>query len=260
MVFFGNNQFQILKRLIKEAFTDGGDQFAVFDFDNTCIKNDIGEATLNYFCRNKLLKDKHLLGKEYDEKKYHEEVFKHYYGLLDAGKTKEAYIFCSKIVSGFKPLEITSLVQKLIKDEGDEIKTSQLYGLTIEKGLAIQPKVKKLIDFLQENNVDVWIVSSSNQVLVQVAAQYYKISCEVIGVKNKIVNGLFSAELEEPLPMFEGKVDCIKKFIKTNQQPLLIVGDSENDFSMLEYAKIKVVVDRKSPFSEKARDLGWFLI
>ena len=39
--------------------------FAVFDFDNTCIINDITEATLHYIARNNLFRDKNLLGNEF---------------------------------------------------------------------------------------------------------------------------------------------------------------------------------------------------
>jgi HAD superfamily phosphoserine phosphatase-like hydrolase len=202
-----------LKKAIKEELAGNNGQFAVFDFDNTCINGDIAETALHYLCQNNFL-DKKILD--------------NYYSLLGDGKIKEAYVLCSKTIAGFKALEISLLVERL----------------------ALRKKTKKLIDFLKKNNIDIWIVTASPEALIQEAVRYYKIDCKVIGVK----------ENEELLPMFEGKVDCIKKFINPNQKPLLAVGDSENDFAMLEYSKIKAVINRKTPFSQKARDIGWFLI
>ena len=46
-----------LEAAIKARIRDARDQpFAVLDFDNTCIVNDVGEATLAFICRNHLLR------------------------------------------------------------------------------------------------------------------------------------------------------------------------------------------------------------
>ena len=60
--------------------------------------------------------------------------------------------------------------------------------------------------------------------------------------------------------MFEGKIECIKKFIDKDIPPLLGVGDSINDLPMLEYCNIKVIVDRQNDLSEYAKQNNWFLI
>src|ERR1700688_4343182 len=51
--------------------------FAVLDFDNTCIVNDIGEATLAFMCRNHLLRCGDLLpsGPRPCDPAYHEGAF-----------------------------------------------------------------------------------------------------------------------------------------------------------------------------------------
>src|SRR5580704_15440471 len=61
--------------------------FAVLDFDNTCIVNDIGEATLAFMCRKHLLRCGELLpsGAQPCSPAYHEQVFRHYHQLLDRG-------------------------------------------------------------------------------------------------------------------------------------------------------------------------------
>jgi len=209
--------------------------FAVFDFDNTCITNDIEEATLDYMATNNLFKDKKLLGS----------AFKKYYKLLDSGKVKEAYEFCAKILSGFSVDEVAPLVEKVLK---------------FKKDLKLRKQVIELINFLKNNGVDVWVVSASAEVLVKIALKYFGIEANVIGVRNIIVDGKITSELEKPLSVFEGKVECIKKFIDKEACPLLGVGDSINDLAMLEYCNIKVVVDRANDLTKIAKQNNWFLI
>ncbi len=79
-------------------------------------------------------------------------------------------------------------------------------------------------------------------------------------VRNIVVNNKFTDQLEKPLSMFEGKVECIKKFIDPKKKPLLGVGDSIYDLSMLEYCSLKVVVDHKNTLTIKAKENNWFLI
>ena len=69
--------------------------FAVFDFDNTCIINDITEAVLYYLSANNLFKDENLLS--FKSENYAKDVFENYYKLLDENKTREAYEFICKI-------------------------------------------------------------------------------------------------------------------------------------------------------------------
>ena len=56
-------------------------RFGVLDFDNTCIVNDVGEATLAFMCRNQLLRYGELLpsGAQPCDRGYHERVFRHYH-------------------------------------------------------------------------------------------------------------------------------------------------------------------------------------
>src|SRR3989344_890993 len=113
-----NLTYQKISKLIKQSELPA---FAVFDFDNTCIINDITEATLAYMARNNLFRDKNLLRTKFKNVKnemYSGAVFDNYYNLLKEDKVKEAYEFISKILSGFDINEISLLVNNVIDFEG----------------------------------------------------------------------------------------------------------------------------------------------
>src|ERR1035437_1105519 len=78
--------------------------FAVFDFDNTCIINDIGDATIDYLARNNPNRYQPILEK--------------IYALLGKGKLQESYEFISETLSGFSVNEVTLLVEEVLKTEG----------------------------------------------------------------------------------------------------------------------------------------------
>ncbi|MGH7203415.1 MAG: hypothetical protein ACREHC_03155 [Candidatus Levyibacteriota bacterium] len=144
----------LLQKDIREKVRNhAGSPFAVFDFDNTCIVNDIEEATFAYLCKNGLLKDKTLLGEKADND-YHEHVFTHYYELLDEGKTEEAYMLCAQMFSHFTPQGAEAVTLTAIKEEGNELGTQVIFGRTIAKGLRVRPQVRLLMEFLQR--LDVW--------------------------------------------------------------------------------------------------------
>jgi hypothetical protein len=94
---------QALQDAIKSEVPKAEYPFAIFDFDNTCIVNDIGEATFAYLCRNNLLKDFSLLSDETDHESYHERVFQTYQNLYELGDIKNAYALNAQMFSGFTP-------------------------------------------------------------------------------------------------------------------------------------------------------------
>jgi phosphoserine phosphatase len=247
-----------LQTEIKEKLSGKETPFAIFDFDNTCIINDIGEATFAYMCRNKLLKDTNLIGQY--EGDYHEAVFKKYYALYGDGKIKEAYTLNSTMFSGLTPQEAGEVVSATIEAEGSEIGETKLYGITIARGLALRPQVIELMQFLKSNGVRVWVVSASTEIAVRVALEHFGIGGDLIGVKGVVTDGVITRELESPMPIIEGKVECMRKYIDQSQAPLLVIDDSTTGLPILETADIKVVVNRNNALTKEAQERGWYLV
>src|SRR3989344_2215327 len=117
-----DDRIALVRKAIEERF-DGTNEnpFAVFDFDNTCIINDIGEATFAYLCGHELLRDRNLLGEKDESDTYNERVFHTYHGLLKEGKVKAAYMLCTMVFSGFTPGEAEALALAAITEEGRRI-------------------------------------------------------------------------------------------------------------------------------------------
>src|SRR3989344_2088617 len=131
-----------LEEVIDLALQHAEKPFAIFDFDNTCIMNDIAEATLAYLCGNKRLRDTGLLGEgreTEDSADYHERVFHTYYALLKDGRIKTAYMLNARMFSGFTPGEAEAVALAAITEEGSRIGSKLLYSLHLERGAPPRP-------------------------------------------------------------------------------------------------------------------------
>lgn len=254
------NTIEEIEEAVDEALANADNPFAVFDFDNTCIVNDIGEATLAYICGHELLRDRSLLGEEDSSGGYHERVFHTYHSLVKEGRLKAAYMLNARMFSGFSQGEAEAATLTAIAEEGKKIGSKMLYDVHIERGLARRDVVLSLMEHLRKRGVHIWIVSASPEPCVRAAMQHFGIMGELIGVRSILRDGIFVSELEIPMPIIEGKVECMLAHIDASHAPILAIGDSMSDLPMLETAEIKVVVDRGNELSKIARERGWFLL
>jgi phosphoserine phosphatase len=212
-----------------------GRPYAVLDFDNTCIVNDVGEATLAFICRNQLLRCGELLrcGTQTCEP-YHERVFRHYYELLHGGDIRAASLLCAGVLAGFKPHEAAAAVSAALDAEGTVPGRTELYGISIARGLMVRPGLRRLIDFSTANNIHIWIVSASPEIAVRTAMARFGLGGNLIGLRHRVSGDVLSPALDEPHSIAHGKVDCIKEFIDGKRRPLFGVGDSVHDLPMVE--------------------------
>lgn len=247
-----------LKNTLKQALNKQEKSFAVFDFDNTCIVNDIGEAVFGFVCKNKLLKDPTLLPNESGD--YHERVFRHYYSLLNKKEMLAAYLLCAQAFSGFTLEDIEEITLQTLEAEGTKIGETSLYGIAIPKGLSTRPVAQELLTFLQKEGVEIWIISASPEIIVRSAMKHFGISTQLIGLRNTLNNGILTKEISKPYSIGEGKVTCIKTYIRTDARPLFGIGDSMNDFALIEYSTIRAIVNRTNGLTEEARKRNWFIL
>jgi phosphoserine phosphatase len=236
--------------------------FAVLDFDNTCIVNDVGEATLAFLCRNYLLRCGELLpsGAQPCDPAYHEQVFRHYHRLLNGGDIRSASLLCAGILAGFKPHEAAAVVSATLDGEGTNPGETELYGISIALGLAVRPSLRRLIDFSAANNIQIWIVSASPEIAVRGAMRRFGLAGNLIALRHRLDHEVLTHALDEPHSIAEGKVDCIKRYIDGSRRPLFAVGDSIYDLPMIEYADLHAVVERDNALTQEARRRGWFVL
>lgn len=252
---------------VKAKLVPGIENIAAVDFDNTCIYNDVGEATLAYICRNSLLRDNYLLDEERElDVEYHKDVFEHYHKLLEAGNVQEAYEFAPMTLSGFTENEVYDLVKETIDFEGREIGKQELFGRTIAKGIRPKPESMQFLDLLRKEDMWLWVGTASAKPIVQAALDYFDIRYHnLIGMETELDRGVLTKRAVYPTTTFDGKVTRIqdemeKQGMPRNTRPVVGIGDSKNDQAMLEYALVQVVSDRETKFADEARKKGWFLI
>lgn len=243
--------------------SETGYHYAVLDFDNTCIINDIGDATIAYLCEHKLLKDPALL-ENYtgSELNYGKAVLEHYYHLIKHGANHEHCAFASRCLSGFAVDEIPDLVEKVLEHEGPVITNKELFDTHVNKGIAPRDYIHDLYKYATDHDINMWVVSASSEHIVRatISILFPKWNVRVIGIQNNITDGALGPEITLPLSAGPGKLTHIKNTIDQNIKPLFVAGDSMNDFAMLNYAQVPIVVNRNNELSEHARNNDWFMI
>lgn len=244
----------------KEPFDDTHDKpFAVFDFDNTCIVNDVGDAIFSYLSGHQLLRDRELLGEADMSPAYHERVYHANYALLEAGKTKAAYMLNARLFSGFTPGEAEAITLAALTEEGTRLGSKMLYGHHIERGIVPRREILAIMDYLRNKGVVIWIISATPEPAIRAAMKHFGIVGNVVGSRSVMHDGIYASELIEPLSMFEGKVECIRAYVDPTRAPLLVAGDSMSDLPMLEIADVKIAIEGRD-LAETARERGWFLL
>ena len=253
---------EVLEQIDKLDLSNSKFRYAVFDFDNTCIVNDIGEATLAFLCENKLLRDDSLLpDKDFsNSSEYHRAVFRHYFHMLDENKIEEAYRFIWECLSGFSVEEINNMVERVVHFEGEVLTKRKLLGLTVHKGLTARNGIAELFTYTKKKDIEIWIVSASSDYIVRQAFEIFfpNVKARCIGTENIIKNNVITSNIVYPLCALERKVDYIQSRIHKSIKPIFAVGDSINDKAMLEYAELTIVIDRGNSLSEYAKKQdGW---
>jgi HAD superfamily phosphoserine phosphatase-like hydrolase len=226
--------------------TQGG--FSVFDFDNTIIKNDFGEAVMNRILKSGLLKlnsttqdffrDREKAGKLIESKSFSELenlVLDEYEFQLNQFGLEAGYRWSSFIFSGFTELEMKQLAR--------EVWASELSSKS-ESSVKPYPEILDLIEFMQNNSWNVYIVTASPAWIIEAISINVGIRPEnVFGMEMELIEGgINSSQIIEPYPCFSGKTLILKQ--NFNEQPDLAFGDSPNDKELLLYAKNSIFIDR----------------
>ncbi len=204
---------------------------AVFDWDNTCVAGDVGESTLQWLDR----------GDGGDR-------MAHYDALIDAHGKRVGYAWCAEALAGRTEPALRALAWQVWRD-------GIAAGTIVER-----PEIRDLIAVLQRRGWAVWVVSASQETLVQVAAQRYGVPAhQVIGVRLATDgDGTLAPRLDGPLTFREGKVEAIDARI--GRRPTLAVGDAETDLEMLAAATYGLWIDRgDAALRAHAEERGWWI-
>lgn len=194
---------------------------AIFDWDNTIIKNDIGDATIYWMLKHDLLKrpkswrstSRHLSSdalkalnkycplknndylKTNEDEDCAETILEIYSdGKLKNGKEawrksfnpnllEPAYAWAVHLAQGHRPNDLKKIAADVIDfNLNNSIGEKQKVGhREVEAYIRVYPQMKELIAKLKERGADVWVVSASMQYYVEEFAQHVGI------VKNRVI-------------------------------------------------------------------------
>lgn len=239
---------RVIKKVKELRDVTPGPHYAVIDLDRTTIFNDCAEGLLNSRARHG------------GEKAVND--FREYYAKRDSGDTEAADRFCATTLKGLAVKDMDSLVRSVMAYEKTLPKEEVLLGRNVARGILPRPSVIELIGRLQECRVSPWIVSASPELVVRSVVKHFHIDVDdVIGVRNVVVDGIITGELEEPVPMYAGKVKCIQQRIDPTTRPLFGIGDSMGDLAMLLYSLVQGVIDApNSNLFKEVNSKNWYLL
>ncbi|MFA5139802.1 MAG: haloacid dehalogenase-like hydrolase [Elusimicrobiota bacterium] len=289
------------RRRIEKLISEHGREerpLAVFDWDNTVIRNDIGEALFYHAIRE--MRFKFGLGDAFwnvipkevgrDEIRANHEAIRHL-PLEQAKKTAEyrryrklfhlAYEgvktrkdelgvdfgWLVQLMQGFTVGELEAFTDEVIAFESSRPLGEESISLgdddpapaKIRAGIRFYQEMKDLLASLMTAGWDVRIVSATVEwAVARIAARIGIPRENVHGVLARIQDGRLTGELTQKT-WDQGKADVILE--KTGRRPLLAAGDSNFDLAMLRLsAGERLLIDiGKEPIGSTARREGWIV-
>lgn len=269
-------------------------EVAVFDFDNTCIVNDIGEIFSYYLVdgisyrydldsfwnlidardgRDELRRMVEAIQSSsnpfehplYDS--YRSEMNAIYTRRLEREGKRDCYAWAVRLHVGLGEDAMVELSNRAIDAElakpleRQTFLTSRGEEIAVERGIRMIHAIRELFRLLDANGIEVWICSATNIWTVrEFAARYGVPRDRVIGNRVRVVDGVLTDELIEPVMFKEGKRAAIEREIGV--RPTIVGGDSDTDFGMLEFAEFPLFLDTgtDSAYIEHATRNNWNVV
>jgi HAD superfamily hydrolase (TIGR01490 family) len=123
----------------------------------------------------------------------------------------------------------------------------------------IRPEARRLVDIHRHAGRGTFIVSAAPQEIVEPLALSLGMTGG-IGTRGKVVDGVYTGELEGPFCYGEGKVDAIREIARFDGFDLgqcYAYSDSASDLPMLSAVGHPVAVNPDSKLERHARAHGW---
>ena len=266
------------------AFEAAAPPFAVFDWDQTITRFDIGDAVLAYQVEQQAFALHHppfwdLLPQPLppglravaeavaaaadaqppprpEQAALRAAILA---GYLAAGELdpQEGFPWQTQILAGLRVAEVEALTERVIDralraplaavEHWPVEPSDDSRGLRIRWAIRPYPAMLDLIGALGRAGIDVWVVSASPVWVVRTFARRLGLPPErVIGTRTRVAaDGTISHVVEPPVPATTGKVEAIKHYVHPRQRPVFVAGDNITDRPMLEYAAdTRLVIDR----------------
>ncbi len=267
--FSAENELR-LKRLLSDLDKKEGRRVAVFDFDNTLIFNDLGDATFLHMVDRRLyvtdeafwslLPEKHgasAIRKAFEagahlppqEARLHPSHLDFrarmaalYQDLTAREGARVSYPLVVSLLQGGTREGIRSIAEEVYDigitgEVGDESwVTSEGRAVTVPKGIRPFTAMAQWIQSLHQIGTEVWIVTASFREIIAAVSGYWRIPGDrVVGMDLEETAGILGGNVLSPITYGEGKVAAIDRFIGV--LPDFVAGDSPSDEAMLGIAQ-----------------------
>jgi phosphoserine phosphatase len=203
---------------------------AVFDCDGTLWSGDAGSSFMHWTVENKLLSA--------DAIAWLDDRYRGY----KRGEVSELAI-CGEMVQVYQGIR-----EDRLRDAATEF-----FRTRIEPN--IFPEMQRLIATLQEDNVDIWAVSSTNDWVIEEGVKRFDLApARVLAARVQIVDGIVTSRLLD-VPTDEGKVAALARAGIT--RPDAVFGNSVHDAAMLAIARRAFPVNPTAALVERSAAEGW---
>lgn len=214
---------------------------AAFDADGTLWDTDLGESFFKYQIAKKLLQG------------LPEDPWRHYRDWKESGDPRPAYLWLAQINKGHSLATVRQWAEHAVQ--------------SLEP-LPIFEEQRKLIRFLRDEGVQVYIVTASVRWAVEPGALRLGLTPnDVIGVETRVDNGLVTDQPHGHMTYREGKAEAL--LLRTGgQKPFLSAGNTMGDFHLLKASsRISLAVgaarngeelfETEEKLRDEARKHGW---
>ncbi|MBI3395680.1 MAG: haloacid dehalogenase-like hydrolase [Spirochaetia bacterium] len=251
---------------------------AAFDFDNTLIFNDLGEACLYYIALQGLLP---LHRSDFWQEMVHPLVpqptvdkLKETYGHLDPEDNYDVYVrFVDTLIGTYHKIaeqdglesayrwtriffggqtvsDMEGVARSVFEYECERAVGESLLpsGIPMAAGIRMYPEMEWLVRELLKRGWDVHIVTASPEVIIRKVAPQWGISPDNVHGMQLVLKpeeNLLLPVIQEPMTYGPGKVEALRNKVK---EPLrFAAGDSYTDWDLLTYAEDALLIDRGRP-------------
>jgi len=282
---------EVLAAALSTWATSDARPVVTLDFDNTCIRGDLGETLHRHLCEQLAyalddaafwatldpadgrdrLRATWVRRATWSDEARHAfvvDLMATYDRRLARTGTAGAYAWAATLHAGLAPdalerfagervfvPELQTPIERTTATAPDGVE------VRVARGLRVRQPVVDLVTALHAIGAEVWIVSATCEWGVRAGAPVIGVPRDrVIGNRCRVVDGRITAEREGATTWRAGKVDAIRQRIA--RRPVLAIGDAWTDAEMLEHAsEIAILVDRGDVgLREHAERSGWHIV
>ncbi|MBU0551956.1 haloacid dehalogenase-like hydrolase [Myxococcota bacterium] len=199
-------------------------------------------------------------------KRYRAGMFGVYESLINESFA-DAALFAARMLKGLHERDINETLDEIIGLELERPLSQEdvpggppFPALSLNMGIKVHAETMELIRLFDANGFHIWLIDSvAVQAMRRLARRIDFPEDRVLGLELQSQYGMLTEKLIEAVPVGEDKLEL---FLDTlGRSPVLVIGDSMNDYELLENSEglSLVMGDRDEQLLEKAEANGWLI-